>query len=114
MNSEQLKALRQSISEEVKERLLSGNFDIMGVFNIGFNDRYDLSICGIGLSISVNNGSYLSLIDCFLQISFSLEESQKIYQHIQTGGIRQCLMFKKQQVENLQKDIQNLNRLMEK
>ena len=114
MSSEELNELRKQISDELKQRLLSGNFDVTGVFNIGFTDRYDLLISGINISINAYNGSCSNLIDSFLQIYFSTEESQTVYKNIQTGGIRQCLMFKQQQLDTLEKDIQNLKRLIDK
>lgn len=55
MKNEEFSQMVNTLSEEIKQRLLFGNFSIVGCFSWEFTDKYELDLSGARLFICINS-----------------------------------------------------------
>lgn len=113
MKSEEFTQLVNTFCDEVKQRLLDGNFQIVGCVTWGFSDRYELNLSGARLFLCVDTGGWIRLDDTvFSNVSLSTDEREKIYKHLMNGGIKTVLDCKIDQRDKLDKEISNLEKTL--
>lgn len=94
----------EQIRNEIKERLLSGDFTV-DIINL---ESYILSVGGVTFRIGFDhrNGTILHhFSDTILFGDLSYEEERKVFKHILNGALKETIRIKEEHLNDLSKEL---------